>query len=133
MVLHVAPNMPTTPILPSNFKGIKLISYGVRYGYVNADINIDVRSFMNPDLVHWSESGFDDDVYRRYLKEYDHFIHAIRRLIFAAYAAQKDAFVVGISCTNGRHRSVVVVRYLENELKRSQIPVIVEHRDSVND
>jgi UPF0042 nucleotide-binding protein len=117
---------------------VSLISFGYKYGTPrDADVVIDVRFLPNP---HWVDElrplpGTDDRV-RTYVKgqqTYREFMRRLRALLgftVPGYVAEgKSYLTVGVGCTGGQHRSVVVVDELAAFFRDKGLPVSVEHRD----
>jgi len=118
---------------------IKLTSFGIKYGYLNADYIIDTRILNNPFYIAdlSSKTGLDQEV-KQYLlndpktikfleKTEDYLIYVID-----SYLGNVKNFIeIGISCTGGKHRSVFVCEYLSKKLKEkyNNHKIIVEHRD----
>ena len=92
---------------------VQLIAYGVRHGIQHGlDLRYDVRyklrnPYRNPDLRFMSglDSPVQDDV--RGSVGYDHLLDSMVSDIRNRKCNGK-AIQVGISCTGGRHRSVVL-------------------------
>jgi len=117
---------------------VSLISFGYKYGVPrDADLVIDVRFLPNP---HWIEalrplSGSDTRV-RSYVtsqRAYGEFMRRLRALldtIVPGYLSQgKSYLTIGVGCTGGRHRSVVVAGELSQYFARRGYPIAVDHRD----
>ncbi len=118
---------------------IKLISFGYKYGLVNADLVLDVRVLKNPFYIQElsNKTGLDKEV-QQYLLNDTFTIEFINKtydylnFFIANYLGKvKNLLEVAIGCTGGKHRSVFVVEYLSNLLSQnnSNIKVITEHRD----
>ncbi len=129
-LLNLAPSMDLT---------IKLISFGYKYGLVNADIVLDVRLLKNPFYINElsNKTGLDIQV-REYLLSDSFTIDFINRtygyleFFISNYLGKvKNLLEVAVGCTGGKHRSVFVVEYLSELLSKnnSNIKVITEHRD----
>ncbi len=121
---------------------VSLISFGYKYGTPrDADVVIDVRFLPNP---HWVDElrplpGTDERV-RTYVKgqqTYREFMRRLRALLgfmVPGYVAEgKSYLTVGVGCTGGQHRSVVVVDELAAFFRDKGLPVSVEHRDLDHD
>jgi UPF0042 nucleotide-binding protein len=127
----------------------RIVSFGFKYGTpVDADVVLDVRFLENPYFVPDLKllSGEDEEV-RRFvlaLPEALEFISKTRDLLtfmIPKYEREgKSYLTIGIGCTGGRHRSVVVAEALAKELGsgkkgankgdlQSEREVVVVHRD----
>ncbi|MCX7871280.1 MAG: RNase adapter RapZ [bacterium] len=126
-------------LVPSMDLTIKLISFGYKYGLVNADIVLDVRLLKNPFYINElsNKTGLDIQV-REYLLSDSFTIDFINRtygyleFFISNYLGRvKNLLEVAVGCTGGKHRSVFVVEYLSELLSKnnSNIKVITEHRD----
>ncbi|MBR0136907.1 MAG: RNase adapter RapZ [Erysipelotrichaceae bacterium] len=122
------------------YKGVtlKLISFGYRNGLpADADLVIDVRCLPNPYYVEELKqySGLDDCVYD-YIFSFDQsktftdkLLDFIRYSIPFYSAEGKNELIIAIGCTSGHHRSVAVVRYLQQALANTNNRIITLHRD----
>ncbi len=121
-------------------KGLKvsIVSFGYKFGTPrDADLLLDVRFLPNP---HWIDElrplpGTDLRV-RRYVRRqpaYGEFMERLRELFdvtVPGYLAEGKAYLtIGIGCTGGRHRSVVVARELADYFRARGFQPTVEHRD----
>ncbi len=117
---------------------VQINSFGHKYGIPNqADLLFDVRHLPNP----FFETGLRElpGSHRKvisYLKKQTEVQETIRRLIdllqylLPLYQREgKSYLTIGIGCTGGRHRSVMVANSLAKALKDSSYDVAVEHRD----
>jgi len=117
---------------------VNLISFGYRYGTPPAaELLFDVRFLANP---HFEErlrplTGQHAEV-REYVLKTPRGSALRQRLqdllgfLLPLYDAEGKAYLtIGIGCTGGRHRSVVVVDALAGELRAAGREVNVEHRD----
>ncbi|HEY7280495.1 MAG TPA: RNase adapter RapZ [Actinomycetota bacterium] len=117
---------------------VSLVSFGYKYGVPrDADLVLDVRFLPNP---HWVPRlrplpGTDARV-RRYVTEqeaYGEFMKRLRDLldfVVPGYVSEgKSYLTVGVGCTGGRHRSVVVCDALAAYFRDQGLPVAVDHRD----
>ncbi|MGI6334643.1 MAG: RNase adapter RapZ [Saccharofermentanales bacterium] len=117
-------------------------SFGFKYGVpVDCDSIIDVRFIPNPYYVEELKlkSGLDEAV-RRYVMSFEEsnkFI-AMQEEIFE-YAIPfyiregKVRLTIGVGCTGGRHRSVVLAEDLANRLRDNNLRVVIDHRDIEKD
>jgi UPF0042 nucleotide-binding protein len=115
-----------------------VISFGYKHGVpVDVDLLFDCRFLPNP---HWVESlrplpGTDAKVRRFVLRqpEAEAFLEELRRLfalVLPAYVREGKAYLsIGIGCTGGRHRSVVMANELGKILESLGFDAKVLHRD----
>ena len=117
---------------------VAVMSFGYKYGVPrDADIVLDVRFLPNP---HWVPRlrplpGTDGRV-RRYVTEQEAYGEFMKRLldlldfVVPGYVAEgKSYLTIGVGCTGGRHRSVVVSEALGAYFRDCGLPVAVDHRD----
>jgi RNase adapter protein RapZ len=115
-----------------------LISFGYKYGLpVDADLVVDCRFLPNP---HWVEElrplpGTDERV-RDYVLEQPEtgpFLDELERLfalLLPAYVREGKSYLsIGVGCTGGRHRSVVIASELARRLEPHGVSANVHHRD----
>jgi UPF0042 nucleotide-binding protein len=66
-------------------------------------------------------------------QQYGQFIRRLKALlevVVPGYVSEGKAYLtVGVGCTGGRHRSVVVAEELAAFFRKNGIPVSVDHRD----
>ena len=123
---------------PESMLQVSLVSFGYKHGLPrDADLVFDVRFLPNP---HWVDRlrplpGTDQRV-RTYVKEqrgYDEFMRRLRAFLDATvpgYVREgKSYLTIGVGCTGGRHRSVVVADELAEYFRSRGHPVAVAHRD----
>ncbi len=117
---------------------LSLVSFGYRNGLPeHADLTVDVRFLPNPNFVEdlRHRTGLEQPVTDYVLSqpETQTFIEKFFDLVdflVPLYEKEGKAYLtIGIGCTGGRHRSVVMVRELEKYLKTRHDHVLVEHRD----
>jgi RNase adapter protein RapZ len=117
---------------------VAVMSFGYKYGVPrDADLVLDVRFLPNP---HWVPRlrplpGTDARV-RRYVTDqeaYGEFMKLLLDLldfVVPGYVAEgKSYLTIGVGCTGGRHRSVVVSEAIAAYFRDQGLPVAVEHRD----
>lgn len=120
-----------------------LISFSYQRGLpTNADMIYDARVFQNPYYVDELRTltGLDDSVaeYVRADHNYGRFLDLWVELAERSYNEHikmgKPYLVIGVGCTGGQHRSVLVVRDLSDQLAKNGHKVITWHRElgSVN-
>lgn len=117
---------------------ISVVSFGFKYGVpLDADLVFDVRFLPNPNYV---EALRDLDgtapAVASYVLRWPLARQFLRRLtrflgwLLPHYVAEgKGQLHVGIGCTGGRHRSVVIAGELAAALRRAKYSVSVHHRD----
>jgi UPF0042 nucleotide-binding protein len=118
---------------------INLTSFGFKHGVPRVvDLLFDVRFLANP---HWDEhlralTGLDVPVRDFVLSDPDagHFVDMTSELLtflVPKYAEEGKAYLtVGVGCTGGRHRSVVIAEELAARLRNVEgIEVAIRHRD----
>ena len=117
---------------------ISLTSFGYKYGHpLDADIIFDVRFMPNPYWVAElrDRKGTDKRVKDFLLQREDvqEFVTQFMQLIefiLPGYNRERRPYLsIGIGCTGGRHRSVVVTNELAKRFKKAGRPVSVTHRD----
>ena len=117
---------------------VNVVSFGFRYGTPEAlELLFDVRFLPNPyfetDLR--DQTGCDAPVAEYVLKSTRGaaFFERLRdwlRFLLPLYDSEGKAYVtIGVGCTGGRHRSVVVAEALASTLRADGREVNVEHRD----
>ncbi len=119
---------------------VSLISFGFKHGApLDVDTLFDVRFMPNPHYdpelrpltghdgpVREAVIGQDDA--QEFLKKADELLS----FLIPRYAAEgKTYFTVGVGCTGGRHRSIVIVEELASRLRQGDagIDLFVRHRD----
>lgn len=117
---------------------VQVLSFGHKYGNPrDVDLLFDVRHLPNPyfDLSLRHLSGEDAPIVR-FLKKNDDVIETIDRFtelinyLLPFYKKEgKSYLTIGVGCTGGRHRSVMVANELKKRLKKSGYDISVVHRD----
>jgi UPF0042 nucleotide-binding protein len=115
-----------------------VVSFGYKHGIpVDVDLLFDCRFLPNP---HWVEAlrpraGTDPEV-RAYVLEQPEtaqFLEELRRLfalLLPAYAREGKSYLsIGVGCTGGRHRSVVIATELALVIGELGFTPRVHHRD----
>ncbi|MGH2829607.1 MAG: RNase adapter RapZ [Actinomycetota bacterium] len=117
---------------------VTVVSFGYKHGIpLDADIVMDVRFLPNP---HWVDelrplTGTDApvrdyvlgrDATRDFLTRFEELLGV---LIPGYLAEGKHYLTVGVGCTGGRHRSVVIAEEVAELLRDRGLLVAVEHRD----
>jgi UPF0042 nucleotide-binding protein len=117
---------------------ISLVAFGFKYGIpLEADLLFDVRFLANPHFVPELKprTGDDPDVQRYVLADTraEPLLERITELLrFAVPAYEQEGrsyLTIGVGCTGGRHRSVVVARRLAEALGAEGRAVEVRYRD----
>lgn len=115
-----------------------IVSFGFKHGLpLDVDLVFDCRFLPNP---HWVESlrplpGTDPRVKRYVMKqpETEAFLAELERLfnlLLPAYVKEGKAYLsIGVGCTGGHHRSVVLAEELARILERLGFPANIHHRD----
>src|SRR6185295_14674392 len=117
---------------------VQVLSFGHKYGNPgDMELLFDVRHLPNPHFVPELKpfSGHDKRVVK-YLREQPEVEETLNRFcdllfyLLPLYKREGKAYVtVGIGCTGGRHRSVMIANALGRRLRRSGFDVRVVHRD----
>jgi UPF0042 nucleotide-binding protein len=121
---------------------VNLLSFGFKHGLpMDADLVFDVRFLPNPHFVQRlrPKTGRDHAVIK-FMEEHAATGELLERLtellkfLVPQYVAEgKSYLTIGIGCTGGRHRSVMVAEALKKTLAR--VPgarIRVQHRDIAN-
>jgi UPF0042 nucleotide-binding protein len=117
---------------------VTLISFGYKYGPpYQADLLFDVRFLKNPNFVEPLRplSGEDPRVASYVLgqPETGEFVGRLEGLIdflLPLYEAEGRTYLtIGVGCTGGRHRSVVVIERLRAYFEKRGLQPTVRHRD----
>ena len=121
---------------------VNLISFGFKHGLpMGADLVFDVRFLPNPHFVQRlrPKTGRDPEVVK-FMEEHaatgellDRLTDLLKFLVPQYVAEGKSYLTIGIGCTGGRHRSVMVAEKLRKAL--AHLPgsrVRVQHRDIAN-
>ena len=118
---------------------VTLVSFGYKYGIpLEADLLLDVRFLPNPYFVPALRPLTGRD---RGVQEYVNKVEAteifldktsdLLGFLIPQYSSEgKSYLTVGVGCTGGRHRSVVIAEQLRRRLPRLEgIRLRVKHRD----
>ncbi len=115
-----------------------VVSFGYKHGLpLDVDLVFDCRFLPNP---HWVEelrplSGADPEVRDYVLGQADapEFLDELDRLLgllLPAYRREGKAYLsIGVGCTGGRHRSVVMAQEIAHRLALAGFRARVHHRD----
>ena len=119
---------------------VNLLSFGYKYGVpLDADLIFDVRCLPNPHFVERLRNltGRDRQVsqYMRRSPETREFIEQLALFLkfsLPHYVREgKTYLTIGLGCTGGRHRSVMVAESLKKTLTGvARVTLRVTHRDS---
>ena len=118
---------------------VRFVSFGFKYGApVDADLLFDVRFLDNPYFVEGlrDHPGTRPEV-RAYVlgsldaREYLERVGSLLEFCLPRYQREgKSYLTIGVGCTGGRHRSVVLATELSNRIHdKTQLPIEVVHRD----
>lgn len=118
---------------------LTVLSFGFKLGPpAEADLVFDVRFLKNPHFEpHLRRfTGLDARIVR-YLKrapgtlEFQAKLHDFLNFVVPKYVLEGKAYLtIGIGCTGGRHRSVMIARELAQELDQIEgVTVRLRHRD----
>jgi len=123
--------------MPSGLQ-INVVSFGYKHGLpLDVDLVFDCRFLPNP---HWIESlrplpGTDPKVRRYVMKqeETEKFLEELTglfSLLLPAYVREGKSYLsIGVGCTGGRHRSVVIAAEIGRLLEHLGFRARVHHRD----
>lgn len=118
---------------------VTVLSFGFKHGIpVDSDLLFDVRFLPNPHFVPTlrPHTGRDREV-RAFLEKSDathqfleHTLNLLRFLIPQYVAEGKSYLTIGIGCTGGRHRSVMIAEAIKKGLSGLKgVQPRVRHRD----
>lgn len=117
---------------------VQVLSFGHKYGNPgDLELLFDVRHLPNPHFVPELKrlSGHDSRVVK-YLRSYDEVRETLTRFtdllnyLLPLYKREGKSYVtVGIGCTGGRHRSVMIANALARALRRQGFDAHAAHRD----
>jgi RNase adapter protein RapZ len=134
IVGHFGPGSGEVPRMRTRF-----VSFGFKYGApVDADLVLDVRFLVNPHFVEELRDlpGTAAPVSEYVLADADTQAFLSRAAELLAFCLPryeregKSYLTVGVGCTGGRHRSVVVADHLAKQLsERVGLEIDVVHRD----
>jgi UPF0042 nucleotide-binding protein len=117
---------------------VAVTSFGFKHGVPRAiDLLFDVRFLPNPYWVPELRplTGHDQSVRQMVMAhpdtgEFLHRLHDLLQFLLPRYAAEgKSYLTIGIGCTGGRHRSVIVAEELGSWLAGREVEASVRHRD----
>jgi len=117
---------------------INIVSFGFKQGIpLDADLVFDVRFLPNPYYIEELKefTGKDKKVKDFVMKwpESKKFLEKLTDMVeflIPYYIREgKTQLIIGIGCTGGKHRSVVLADELAAKLKTDRCRVITDHRD----
>lgn len=117
---------------------IQVVSFGHKYGTPrDLDLMFDVRHLPNPYFDrNLKDLTGDDQKIVKFLQRHDEVQETIDRFadllkyLLPFYKREgKSYLTIGIGCTGGRHRSVMVANSIAESLKGEELDVSVQHRD----
>jgi len=117
---------------------VQIVSFGHKYGNpLDLDLMFDVRYLPNPYFEPGLRELTGEDVrIIEYLDRQNEVRESVRRFsellryLLPLYRQEGKAYLtVGIGCTGGRHRSVMIANRLAEILKNENFSVSVMHRD----
>jgi UPF0042 nucleotide-binding protein len=117
---------------------VNVVSFGYKHGLpLDVDLVFDCRFIPNP---HWidelrPQTGLDEPV-RNYVlaqegtKEFISELDQLLTMTLPGYEREGKAYLsIGVGCTGGRHRSVVVSEQLAERLRVHGYRTAIHHRD----
>ena len=117
---------------------VHVVSFGFKHGVpASADLLFDVRFLPNPyfEPTLRDKDGRDPEI-EEYLFAKDQTSELLDRLdgfleyLMPHYSAEgKSNLTIGIGCTGGRHRSVLIANHVGERLRARHDRVRVSHRD----
>jgi RNase adapter protein RapZ len=117
---------------------VQVMSFGHKYGNPgDLELLFDVRHLPNPHFVPELKrlSGHDSRVVK-YLRSHEQVKETLKRFtdllsyLLPLYKREGKSYVtVGIGCTGGRHRSVMIANALARSLRRAGFDAHASHRD----
>ena len=117
---------------------VQVMSFGHKYGNPgDLELLFDVRHLPNPHFVPELKrlSGHDNRVVK-FLRSQDEVKETLRRFtdllsyLLPLYKREGKSYVtVGIGCTGGRHRSVMIANELARGLRKAGFDAHASHRD----
>jgi UPF0042 nucleotide-binding protein len=117
---------------------ILIQSFGFKYGIpIDCDCVLDVRFIPNPFYVPGLKPlcGLDEAV-RDFVCSFEETVtymdmhEKIFEYTIPYYVREgKVRLTIGVGCTGGRHRSVVLAEDLANRLRDNHLRVVIDHRD----
>jgi UPF0042 nucleotide-binding protein len=121
-----------------NLLHLQLVSFGHKYGIPSqVDMLFDVRYLPNPYFEKGLRElpGTDSKVVKfldkqpEVVESLNQYANLLQYLLPLYQREGKSYLTIGIGCTGGRHRSVMVANRLGKMLKNNGIEITVAHRD----
>jgi UPF0042 nucleotide-binding protein len=121
---------------------ISVTSFGFKYGVpIDCDLVFDLRFIPNPYYVDELRplTGMDKAVSDYVMNFHESHIFLAKLVdmldfLIPNYVKEgKNQLVIGIGCTGGKHRSVVIANKLFDILKAKNSSIVLEHRDIEKD
>jgi UPF0042 nucleotide-binding protein len=125
-------------VSPEKKMFVTILSFGYKFGVPsNVDIVMDIRFLPNPYFVESLKylSGNDQSVIDYVMRSEDtrEFIEKFKgflEFLLPRYEKEgKTYLTIGIGCTGGKHRSVVIANHLDKIIGRERYIIRVDHRD----
>lgn len=117
---------------------VQIVSFGHKYGNPrDMDLLFDVRHLPNPffdrslkELTGENRKVVNFlDKYSEVTETIERFVGLLRYLLPFYKREGKSYLTIGIGCTGGKHRSVMVANRIRRELKGDGYDVSINHRD----
>jgi UPF0042 nucleotide-binding protein len=117
---------------------IGVMSFGYKYGVPSeADLVFDVRFLPNPNFVpRLKPLTGNEKAVVDYMRRQPHTARFLKRLgeflgyVIPQYVKEgKSYLTIGVGCTGGRHRSVMITNAIAQQLEKQGQSVRVRHRD----
>jgi RNase adapter protein RapZ len=117
---------------------VQIVSFGHKYGNPrDLDLMFDVRHLPNPYFDRkLKDFNGDDDRIVKFLDGHQEVGETVSRFtdlldyLLPFYKREgKSYLTIGVGCTGGRHRSVMVANRLRDQLRNRNFEVSVAHRD----
>ena len=117
---------------------VQIVSFGHKYGSPrDLDLLFDVRHLPNPYFDRrLKDFTGDDPRIISFLEGYEEVVETVNRFsdllayLLPFYKREgKSYLTIGVGCTGGRHRSVMVANRLGEALEKADFNVSVVHRD----
>lgn len=121
---------------------VSFMSFGYKYGVpIDADLTVDVRFLPNPFYLPElkEKTGNDKEVQDYVFKQeatsefLDKYMDLLAFLLPMYEKEGKSNLTVGIGCTGGKHRSVTLVNYLQEQVEKMGYYTAKRHRDIERD
>lgn len=121
---------------------VNIVSFGFKYGIpIDSDLVFDVRFIPNPYYIPElkPKTGCDPEIIEYVMSHNESrvflskLVDMVNFLIPLYVKEGKNQLIIGIGCTGGRHRSVMMANKLYSRLKRKGFSAVVEHRDIEHD